>query len=235
MSLKGIFPIDKWDFNSQSILADLPAADLELLLRNSSEKVYIKGEVIFKEGGMPSGIFYIKHGRVKKYKVDNFNKELIIYVANAGELIGYHAVLALERFPDSASALEESVISFIPKEDFLAVLDQSLDLSRRLLKTLSHEFAVLTNNISIFAQRPVRERLAITLIILREKFKNDTAQDQPIAINVSREDIASMAGTTRENVVRLLRQFKDEKIIETKGRKIWVLDIKKLARASNYQ
>lgn len=234
MSLKGIFPIDKWDFNSQTIFTDLPPADLELLLSNASDDVYIKGETIFKEGGIPSGIFYIKQGKVKKYKVDSYKKEQIIYVANAGELIGYHAVLASELFPDSASALEESMISFIPKEDFLKVLDQSPLLSRKLLKTLSHEFAVLTNNISIFTQRPVRERVAITLIVLREKFKVGTLPDQPIFINVSREDIASMAGTTRENAVRVLRQFKDEHIIEAKGRKIRVLDVKKLAVASNY-
>ncbi len=235
MSLKGIFPIDKWDFNSQSILAGLPNAELDALLEHSSEERYRKGEVVFKEGTIPTGIFFIKQGKVKKYKVDNFDKEQIFYVANAGELIGYHAVLSMERYPDSASALEESVIALIPKEDFLAVLEQSPNLSQRLLRTLSHEFAVLINNISVFAQRPTRERLAITLIILREKFKSGTPQDQPITINVSREDIASMAGTTRENVVRLLRQFKDDGIIETKGRKIWVLDVKKLAQASNYQ
>ena len=171
MSLKGIFPIDKWDFNSQSILSDLLPGDLELLLQNARDKLYIKGEMIFKEGSVPSGIFYIKEGRVKKFKIDNFKKEQIIYVANTGELIGYHAILAAELFPDSASALEESVISFIPKDDFLKVLDISPLLSKGLLKTLSHEFAVLTNNISIFAQRPVRERLAITLLVLREKFK----------------------------------------------------------------
>jgi CRP-like cAMP-binding protein len=100
---------------------------------------------------------------------------------------------------------------------------------------LSHEFTVLSNSITIFAQRPVRERLAIALIVLREKFKKGTPEGQPIAINISREDIASMAGTTRENVVRLLREFKDDKLIETQGRKIRILDIKKMIAVSNYQ
>lgn len=235
MSLEGIFPIDKWDFNSHSILADLPEGERESLLSNANERVYKKGEVVFKEGNIPSGIFYINAGKVKKYKVDNFDKEQIIYVANAGELIGYHAVLASETYPDSASTLEECSISFIPREDFLNVLERSPNLSKRLLKTLSHEFAVLVNNISIYAQRPVRERLAITLLILREKFKTGGSPNEPIAINVSREDIASMAGTTRENTVRVLRQFKDEGIIEAKGRTIWVVDVKKLAKASNYK
>ncbi len=54
-------------------------------------------------------------------------------------------------------------------------------------------------------------------------------------INMSREDVANMTGTTRENVVRLLREFKDDHIIETKGRKIWITDIKKMIAISNYQ
>lgn len=234
MSLKGIFPIDKWDFNSQSILSDLPEHDYKSLVRHLREETYGKGEIIFREGSEPAGIFYIQKGKVKKYKVDNFGKEQIIYVANTGELIGYHAVLASEQYPDSAAALEESIISFIPKEDFLEVLDKSQVLSKRLLKTLSHEFAVLANSIAVFAQRPVRERLAIALLVLREKFKKETPEGEPVAINISRDDIASLAGATRENVVRMLRDFKDEKIVETKGRKIWVTDVKKLAAVSNY-
>jgi CRP-like cAMP-binding protein len=72
-------------------------------------------------------------------------------------------------------------------------------------------------------------------LILREKHKNLNDENGLIEINISRDDIASMAGTTRENVVRLLRDFKDELLIETKGRKIWIIDIKKLASVSNYQ
>ncbi|MCD6013557.1 MAG: transcriptional regulator, Crp/Fnr family [Flavipsychrobacter sp.] len=235
MSLTGIFPIDKWDYNSRSILTDIKSGDYENLFRHSVEEKYARGEVIFREKAEPNGIFYIKSGMVKKYKVDNFGKEKIFYVANIGELIGYHALLSAERYPDSAAALEESMICFIPKEDFLNALDQSPGLSKMLLKTLSHEFGVLANNISVLAQRSVRERLAIALIVLREKYKKNVKEGQPISINLSRDDISSMVGTTRENVVRILRDFKDEQLIETKGRKIWITDVNKMAAISTYK
>jgi CRP-like cAMP-binding protein len=234
MSLKGIFPIDRWSFDSQSILKDLPAEAFEQLTRHATEKSYIKGEIVFKEGGIPNGIYYILKGKIKKYKVDNYGKEQIIYVGNAGELMGYHAVLAEEEYPDSAATIEESEILFIPKQDFLEVLDTSPILTRRLLKTLSHEFGVLANNISVFANRPVRERLAITLLVLREKFKEEAPEGELVEVNVSRDDIASMAGATRENIVRILREFKDEGLLETKGRKIRILDVKGLIAVSNY-
>lgn len=235
MSIKGIFPIDKWDFESESILADLPPADLQLLMARRSEQVYKKGEVIFREGAFPSGIFYIVNGMAKKYKVDGEGRELIIYIANTGELLGYHAILSEDNYPDSAAVLEESTIAFIPKEDFLAAIAQSNVLNRRLLKTLSHEFAVLANSLTMLAQKSVRERLALQLIIVREKYKVDFELGTPVEINMSRDDLASLVGTARENVVRLLSEFKEEGTVETKGRKIIVRDVKRLIEIANYK
>lgn len=235
MSITGIFPIDKWDFKSQSILTNLPEEDLATLIAHQSQEVYSKGEIIFREGSYPSGIFYLKSGKAKKYKVANDGGEQIFYVANTGELIGYHAVLADDRYPDCAAALEESIITFIPKEDFLEVLQRSNELSRRLLKMLSHEFAVLTNSITLFTKRSVRERFALQLVVLREKYKVNFQPGMPVEINISRDDLASIVGTARENVVRVLSEFKEKNILETKGRKIIVLDVKKLIEIANYR
>ncbi|WP_276503964.1 Crp/Fnr family transcriptional regulator [Terrimonas pollutisoli] len=235
MSIRGIFPIDQWNFKSESVLADLPTEDYALLTAHKSEQLYAKGEIIFREGSTPSGIFFITEGKIKKYKVDKEGKEQIIYVANTGELIGYHAILAEDRYPDSAATLEESRIAFIPKEDFMAALHQSEILSRRLLKTLSHEFAVLANSLSMFAQKSVRERLALQLIVLREKYKVNFQPGMPVEINMSRDDLANLVGTARENIVRVLGEFKEANILETRGRKIIVHDVKKLIAIGNHK
>jgi CRP-like cAMP-binding protein len=235
MSISGIFPIDKWDFKSESILAALSPEDFNMLTANQIEQVYKKGEIIFREGAHPFGIFYIINGKAKKYKINNDGKEQIVYVANTGELIGYHAVLSEDRYPDSAAALEESVIGFIPKDDFLMVLQQSDTLSKRLLKTLSHEFAVLINGLTLFAQRSVRERLALQLVVLREKYKINFQPGMAVEINMSRDDLASLVGTVRENVVRLLTEFKQEGILKTNGRKIIILNVNKLVEIANYK
>ena len=235
MSIKDIFPIDKWNFKSQSVFTDLPLDDLELLMANKTEQVYKKGEIIFREGGYPFGIFYIIDGKVKKYKLDKDGREQIIYVANTGELLGYHAILSEDRYPDSAAALEECEIAFIPKEDFLETIHRSEVLSRRLLKTLSHEFAVLANSLTMFAQKSVRERLALQLIVIREKYKVNFRPGMPVEINMSRDDLASLVGTARENVVRVLSEFKEDGILETKGRKIIVHDVNKLISITNYK
>ncbi|MCF6406769.1 Crp/Fnr family transcriptional regulator [Chitinophaga filiformis] len=235
MSIRDKFPIDKWDFKSESILADLPPAVYEMLTAHMSEKVYQKNEQVFREGMYPSGIFYITKGKVKKYKVDKEGKEQIIYIANTGQLIGYHAILSEERYPDSATVIEESTLAFIPKEDFLNTLDRSPLLNNRLLKTLSHEFAVLANSLTMFARKTVRERLALQLIVMREKYKVNYVEGMPIEIDISREDLASLVGTARENVVRVLTEFKENNILETKGRKIVIKDVNQLIAIANYK
>jgi CRP-like cAMP-binding protein len=235
MSINGIFPIEKWNFKSGAVFKDLPSKDYEILMANKTEHFYKKGEIIFREGTSPLGIFYISEGKVKKYKLDNDRREQIIYVANIGELLGYHAVLLDERFPDSAAALEESRVAFIPKEDFLETINKSQVLSHRLLRTLSHEFDVLANNLSLFAQKSVRERLALQLIVLREKYKVNFQPGMSVEINMGRDDLASLVGTARENVVRVLSEFKESNILETNGRKIIILDVNKLIKIANYK
>ena len=233
MSLDGLFPIEKWLFSTRSVLNMLNDQDYTFLIGRQDIQQYRKGEMVFKEGMVPSGIYYIHSGKVKKYKKGATEKEQIIYVANRGELIGYHAVLSEERHQDSAAVLEDSSISFIPKEDFLEVLQRSPQFAISVLKALSHEFTVFANNISAFSDASAAERLAIALIVFREKSKADLSQGAPIVINISRSDLAGIAGIAKENVIRLLKEFKSEGIISTQGRRIWIQDIEKLVKRSN--
>lgn len=228
------FQINKFHFRSDSVLDGLPKADLDFLTSKMIRTKYRKGKTIFNEGSYPSGIFYIESGKIKKYKADRDGREQIIYICSSGELLGYPALLSEETYSDSATTLEDSTIAFIPKADFLQVLNQSSELATRLLKNLSHEFGVLENSIAAFAHKTVRERVALSLLILKEKFKDKTKENEPVEIILSREDFSNMVGTAVETLVRLLHDFKDEGLIETEGRKIRVLNAKALVKIANF-
>lgn len=226
------FPFDKFNFNSNSIFEGLPESDMDLLNRNLVTHKYKKGEILFREGSYSTGIFYVKKGKVKKYKTDKDGREQIFYVCNKGELLGYHALISGEKYTDTASTIEESSISFIPKEDFLLAVQLSPILSNRLLKVMSHEFGVLVNSLTVFAQKSVRERLALSLLLLRNKYKPESGGNGPVELDLSRDDLSKFVGTARETLVRLLHDFKVEGLIETKGRKIILkqpLEISKIA------
>ncbi|HYV93961.1 MAG TPA: Crp/Fnr family transcriptional regulator [Chitinophagales bacterium] len=228
------FPSEKFQFKSSHIFEGLSNEEQQILTVNSVTHHYKKGEILFREGGIATGIYFLKKGKVKKYKTTNDDKEQIFYVCNQGELMGYHALLSEERYPDSAAIIEDAEVMFIPKENFLKVLDSSPVLSKWLLKLLSHEFRVFINLITSIATKSVRERLALGLLIVNEKYQGNGKENFPADINMSRGDLANMIGTAKETLVRLLHDFKDEQLIETSGRIIRILDKKGLVKVANF-
>ncbi len=225
--------ITKFTFNSQYILSELPSHDREFLEDIMVDKKYRKNHPIFTEGTLPSGIFYLQSGKVKKYKMDNDGREQIIYIYNAGEFFGYSSVLSESTYGDTTVAIENSIISFITVKDFNNILNDSSSFSRLLLKSLSHEFSVLANLMAVLSQRTVRERVALNLLILHDKYKVDD-DDANSYILLSRSDLANMAGTVVETLARVLHDFKHDKLISTDGRKIQLLNIKRLIQIANF-
>src|SRR6185437_15628476 len=230
-----IYPLNKYYYNSSIVLKDLPKEDFNILCRNMTTHTYKKGEVIFRDGSYPAGVYYIDRGFVKRYKTDSQGKEQIVYVCNNGELMGCHAALCNEKYLDSAATLEDSTISFIPREDFLAAVDTSPSFARIVLTLFSHLFGVLVNTVTIQGQYPVREKVIFTLIYLHEKYKlAGYVVDKGVNISISRTDLANMVGTSKETVVRVLRELKDKDILNTSGALITIKDVNRLLKLLNY-
>lgn len=227
--------ISKFIFNNQYLYEELPECDKDLLNGVMQHKNYRKNEAVFTNGTIPNGVFYLKSGKVKKYKVDNDGREQIIYIYNSGEFFGYSAILSDESYGDTTQTLENSVISFISKDDFLTLLDKSVVFSRLLLKSLSHEFSVMANLMTVLSQRTVRERVALSLLILHNKYKASTIEDEDkVFITLSRTDLANMAGTANETLARILHDFKEDHLILMEGRKIQLLHLKQLTQIANF-
>ena len=227
------FPIEKFVSKSDSIFKNIPVEIKQKLEKQMILKTYKKGQNIFLEGSYPAGIFYLKEGMVKKYKTDNIGKEHILYLCSTGELLGYPALLCNEPYPDSASALEVSTLGFISKDLFLKTTNESNELMLTLLSSLSHEFTVMVNSVTVFARMTVRERLALILLILSAKFhKKNLAK--PGEIILSRQDLANMVGTATETLVRLLQVLKKDGVLELKAKSIIVLDPKALMTISKF-
>lgn len=223
--------ISKFIFNNQYLFEELSEYDKEMLQKVMQVKNYRKNEAIFTEGTIPNGIFFLKKGKVKKYKVDNDGREQIIYIYNAGEFFGYSAILSNDSYGDTTQTIENSVIAFISKEDFLSILDRSEIFSKLLLKSLSHEFSVMANLMTVLSQRTVRERVALSLLILHKKYKSDISDK--VYITLSRADLANMVGTANETLARILHDFREDHLIVMEGRKIQLTDLERLTRIAN--
>lgn len=228
------FDIEQYHFISGSILEGLPKDELVLLKERMTRRELKKGTVISREGSYPKGVYFLRKGKVKIYQTNLEGKEQIVYIYTKGESFGYRPILCDEPHPVSAKTLEDSVVSFIPLDSFLKVLNKSTVLPNKLLRNLSHEFTVWINRISAFGQKGLKERIALALLILNEKYKKKGKEHRSSEITLSREDFANYVGTSKEPLVRALRNFKDEKLIRTKGTKIIVLNPAKLERIAEF-
>jgi CRP-like cAMP-binding protein len=222
------FRIEKYHFITGSILEGLPSKEFKLLKEEMTRVEKSKGEIIYKEGSHPKGIYILRKGKVKIFQTNGEGREQIVYIYKKGEIMGYRPIISKGVHPVSAVALEDCVLSYIPKKYFLGVLENSLTLSTRFLVNLSHEFTVWTNKISLFTQQPVRERVAISLLILNEKYRTDGRGSRSSVITLSRQDLANYVGTAKETLVRVLQDFKKRRIVRTEGQKIIILNTEEL-------
>jgi len=235
MSIRTESVAERFIFKSDSAFYNLPDQVKEEFLTQMIFKQFKKKQNIFTEGTYPAGIYFIKKGKVKKYKSLNGGKEQIIYVCSEGELLGYASFLSEEQYPDSAASLTDATIGFISKVKLLKMFDQYPELSNMLMKNLSHEIGALVNFIATYMHKTVRERVALTLLILQEKFKDNLNEKGEIQIVLSRSDFANIVGTAVATLVRLLHDFKEENLIQTQGRKIIINNKMRLLEIADVQ
>ncbi|MFN2422912.1 MAG: Crp/Fnr family transcriptional regulator, partial [Cryomorphaceae bacterium] len=150
----------------------------------------------------------------------------------SGDLLGYKALLSENHYAQTAEALDDCIICFVAKEDFVSLIRPDTQFYMDLLKTVCDENTQMAEQMTRMAQQSVRQRLALTLVMLKETYGIEHETEGEIEINLTREDLANIVGTATESLIRLLNGFKKDNLIETKGRKIRVLDAEGLIAAS---
>lgn len=199
----------------------------QLFLKGKMTRVeYKKGQMLFKEGSHSRGIYIVRKGKIKIFKSNPQGAQSIVYIYKKGDYFGYRPLLAEAPQPVSAMAIDNVVVSYITKEVFLSLFNKSDSLAKKIVLTLSREFSVWINKMTVFTEYSVKERVALSLLILNKVYQID--DEAKVIISINRDDFASFVGTAKESLVRTLRHFKDEKIISTQSTKIVVLKPKAL-------
>jgi CRP/FNR family transcriptional regulator len=217
----------------RSILDEVEDSNLVAMSEAKGRLVYKKGQVVFSDGTLPRGLFCMHSGKVKVYKTGEEGKNHIVRFGKPGDILGYRSLLSGEAYRATATALEESIICCIPKETFFRVLESDVAFSRGVMRLLASELRCAEEKALDLAQKPVRERLAEALLVLREMYGTEDGDNSAISITLSRDELASLVGTAIETLVRTLADLKREKLIATDKKKIRILDPGGLSRASN--
>lgn len=207
-------------------LRTLTHEELNNISNNKTVMSFKKGDILFKEGAHLSGIFCLRNGKCKVTKLSPNGKDQIIRFIKKGELVGERSVLSGSTAHLTVTALEDMEACFIPKEEIELSFKNNTNFSLDITKAICSDLDNANISIANLAQKNVKERLADTLLLFDRTFGVD--DEGFLNIKLSREEIANAIGTATESCIRLLSQFKKDKLIELKGKKIKLINTVKL-------
>jgi len=199
-------------------LKTLTNEELETFSDHKTSLIIKKGENLMTEGNTINGLYCIKDGKGKLTKLNTNGKEQIIKFIKGGDILGHRSLLSEELVGLNAIALEDMHVCFIPKGDILETIKENNQFSLNLMKNISHQLNEANTLISQMAQKPVKDRLAETLLHLEEVFGVDN--EDFIDVVLTREEIANTIGTATESAIRLLSNLKKDGVIDLHGKRI---------------
>lgn len=220
------------DFTDSPIFKNLNPEEVERITKDRILSFYNKGTFIYHEGNRIGGCYVLISGIIKIFKTGIDGKEQIIRFAKPFDLIGFRSVLSGELACTTAKTLEDSTLCYIPQESLFYLVKNNGNFSLELLQLACRELGEANAYITDIAQKTVRERLAEIIVHLKNEFGLD--KDNTLQISLTREELANIVGTATESVIRLLSEFKADKLIEIEGRKLKILNINTLIKVANF-
>ena len=217
--------ISETDFLSTvSIFSELDQDILDEVKKISTERKYPKGSMIILEEEYGDKLFIVKDGTVKITRVNDEGKEVILALLGSSEIFGEMAILDGESRSANVLAQENCVLVVISSEDFIRILKSNFKVSFGLMSELAKKIRKSDLQIEALSLSDAEHRIGVSILSLAEDMgviRNGkvTIQNLPF-----QQDIANMAGTSRETVSRVMKTFEDRNLILKEGHTVIIPD-----------
>jgi CRP-like cAMP-binding protein len=192
-----------------------------------------KGQAIFLEGDKQNGIYIIKTGKIKSVRLNHDGKEVIFGLATTNDVLGYSILYnGLEHFEYSSVCIEDSSVCYLPYLTAKIIINDNIDFLKCIGEMQYGETIFMRQTIINDATKNVRERIAYSILILKNKFGYD--QNRFIDIVLTRKEMAALSATTTESAIRYISEFQKEGIIIIENGKIKILDELKFGKLTGF-
>lgn len=208
-------------------LHDHMTEEINNLIKNRKTIRLAAKEIVYEEGKTPKFLYYILSGKIKTTKTHEDGKSLVLGLYSAGDFFGYVAMLQETRYMATAIVMEDAELALIPRQEAEDIFNRTPLLINRFVRMLAKNLTEKENRMVGIAYDSLREKVARALINLDNKYNND--KGKPFEISISREELASIAGTATESLIRTLSDFKTEKLIAIKKGNILITNSEKLS------
>jgi CRP-like cAMP-binding protein len=206
------------------LCSGLNNSELEKLASISRLYRLNKGEILFFEGDEAHGFYILLEGRVRVYKASPDGKEQILHQIKPGQIFAEVAIFQGGRFPANCAASENSAVAFFPKRDFISLIEDSPQISLKIIASMAGFLREFTEMVENLALKEVPARIAGHLLTLADK-----AQKDVVTLDMSKAELAKKLGTLSETLSRGFRKLSDLNIIEVDKNSITILDKERLA------
>jgi len=217
-------------FKKVPIFSQLNNEELEKISKLCVSKAYKKDQLILIEEDPGNSMFFIQKGRVKVSRMSDDGREVILSILENGGFFGELSLLDGKSRSASVTALEDSQLLILRRGDFFKLLEDYPQISISLLKELAARIRRSDTQIKSLSLQDAMGRVASTLIMLAED--HGTIKDSRVLISKIplQQDLANMAGTSRETISRVFKYLEDENLIIREGRRILIPDYTKFRR-----
>ncbi|MGE5679233.1 MAG: Crp/Fnr family transcriptional regulator [Pseudomonadota bacterium] len=222
--------MDKYGYLRQiSVFSGVQEEYLEKIHQISLLRKYGKGRIIFMEGEPGEAFFYVKSGLVKISKLSGDGREHILHILNEGHIFAEVTLFSKTEYPATAEVLEDAEIGIIKNEDLEKLIMENPGLALQLIKYLNKRLVEAHMKIRNLALYDTYGRTAQALLKLAEDYGKKSSKGIELDLNISRQELANIVGTTRETVIRALMAFKKEHSIDIDKNTITIIDPERVA------
>ena len=187
-----------------------------------------KDTVVFHEGDPGSAFYLVKTGRVKIYKSSAYGREQVLSILGDGQIFGDVPTFDGGPYPATAATMTEAEIYLIRREDFQGILRRHPEIALKVIQVLGARLRQSLELIRDLSFKQVPHRLAGLLLRMAREHGEPTEAGTLIPLSLSRQDLADIAGTSRETVTRELKKMERAGLLKVNRRQIIILDHERL-------
>jgi CRP/FNR family transcriptional regulator, dissimilatory nitrate respiration regulator len=219
------YNFDKETIKNIPLFSELDTTELNQILKFSFTKNYNKNELIFSDGDKYTGFFIVLKGKVKVYKLSPSGKESVLHIFRPfDEFAEVPLFEQLSKYPVNAQTIEDSLLFFIPNNEFLNFIHANPKISFKIIAGFAKKLVALTKKIESLTLSDIPNRLARYIIEEYNKNHKLISAKPYITLSISKANLAGFLGTITETLSRTFKKFQDESLIEVKGKKIYIIN-----------
>ena len=215
---------------SVPIFSELSPSDLNKIAERMVQRAYTKGQMILLEDDLGQTFFVIAEGSVKITRLSDDGREVILAMLGESDFFGEMSLLDGAGRSANVVALEESEVLTLARNDFLDILQQYPKISISLLEELTQRIRKSDQQIESLSLSDVEQRIGITLIRLAEELGTIKQGSVKIKNLPYQQDIANMAGTSRETVSRTFKLLEEKGLVTREGRKLTIYNFNQFTK-----